>query len=174
MCVKESMLHEQLKSLYVDNYNGLHVWLCRKIGCVHQAEDVAQNTFLRLFSFQRLNHIIEPGAFLTTTASRLIIDEVRRKNNQQRYLDTYSHYGAEVVAPSAEELVLIAEKLSTIIKILEGLPEKCQRVFLMSKFDGMRYADIGKELGVSKSMVQQYITRVTVAYYKLTYQFDLI
>jgi RNA polymerase sigma factor (sigma-70 family) len=173
MSVQERMLREQLHNLYFENHHWLYVWLCRKMGCVHQAEDVAQNTFLRLLLFQGLDHIKEPRAFLTITASRLIIDEARRKKVQQRYLDTHSHYAAEAVAPSREELALIAEKLATIIQLLENLPEKCQRAFLMSKFDGMRYADIATKLGVSKSMVQQYMTKVTVAYYKLTYELDL-
>ena len=58
--------------------------------------------------------------------------------------------------------------------MLEGLPAKCQRAFILSKFDGMRYADIAKELTVSVSMVQQYITKAMVAYYKVYYEYDSV
>lgn len=165
-------LHDEIDHLYSEHHRWLYGWLCKKLGCTHHAADVAQNTFIRLFSLSSLAKINEPRGFLTTTATRLMIDESRRKKVQQRYLDIQNNYIEEAVAPSPEELALIAEKLATVIQMLEGLPEKCQRAFLMSKFDGMRYADIAKELDVSKGMVQQYITKVTLAYYKLTYEID--
>jgi RNA polymerase sigma factor (sigma-70 family) len=160
MSVKEIMLREQLHNLYADNHHWLYVWLCRKMGCVHQAEDVAQTTFLRLLSFQRLDHIKEPRAFLITTASRLIIDEARRKKVEQRYLETYYYYhGEESVVPSTEDVVLMTETLTALIQMLEGLPEKCLRAFLMNRLDGMKHAEIAETLGVSKSMVKQYMAR---------------
>lgn len=165
--------HDEIHHFYSDHHSWLYGWLCKRLGCRHHAADVAQNTFLRLFSLSSLAAIVEPRGFLTTTATRLMIDASRRKKIEQRYLDTYSYYhGAEAVAPSSEELALISEKLAAIIQMLEGLPQKCQRAFVMSKFDGMRYADIAKELGVSKGMIQQYITRAMVAYYKITYEYD--
>lgn len=170
MSSQDAALREQLQALYADNHSWLYSWLCKKLGCVYNAEDMAQNTFLRLFSLTSLEQIREPKAFLTTTASRLMIDETRRKAVEQRYLETYTYYhGEEAVMPSAEELALIAEKLAQVIQMLEGLPEKCQRAFVMSKFDGMQYDEIALALGVSKSRVQQYITRVKLAYYELSY-----
>ena len=175
MPVQENTLREQLHSLYLDNHHWLWLWLCKKTGCVHQAEDVAQNTFLRLFSLQGLSNIKEPRAFLIKTASRLIIDEARRKKVERRYLETYYYYhGEEACAPSAEEMVLITETLTAIIEMLEGLPEKCLRAFLMSRLDGMKYADIAEELGVSKSMVKQYIAKAMLYCYQLTYESDAI
>lgn len=163
---------EDIGHFYSEHHRWLHGWLCKKLGCTHHAADVAQNTFMRLFSLSSLAKINEPRGFLTTTATRLMIDESRRKKVQQRYIELQAHSAEEAVAPSSEELTLIAEKLATVILMLEGLPEKCQKAFLMSKFDGMRYSDIAKELGVSTAMVQQYMTKVTLAYYKLIYEFD--
>ena len=163
--------HARVGELYSQHHGWLHAWLCKKLGCSHRAADLAQDTFLRLFSLSSTTTLLEPRGFLTTTATRLIIDQARRKKIERHYIENYHFYhGAEQVAPSTEELIIIGETLMAIVKMLEALPQKCQRAFLMSKFDGMRYADIATELGVSKSMVQQYITRVTLAYYKLTYE----
>lgn len=172
--IESEGLHNKIHHLYSDHHRWLYAWLCKKLRCQYHAEDVAQNTFLRLFSFSNLANISEPRGFLTTTATRLIIDESRRKKVEQRYLETYSYYhgNEEAVALSAEHIALASEKLTAIIQMLEGLPDKCQRAFILSKFDGMRYADIAKELTVSVSMVQQYITKAMVAYYKVYYEYD--
>ena len=171
---KPTNQHNEIHNLYSDHHNWLYAWLCKKLRCQYHAQDVAQNTFLRLFSFTNLANINEPRGFLTTTATRLIIDESRRKKVEQRYLQTYSYYhgSEEAVALSAEHIALVSEKLAAIIQMLEGLPIKCQRAFIMSKFDGMRYADIAKALAVSTSMVQQYITKAMVAYYKISYEYE--
>ena len=159
-----------LQNLYSEHHGWLYAWLCKRLGCSHNAADTAQNTFLRLLSSTSLPVIKEPRGFLTTTASRLIIDEFRRKKVEQEYLNNHFYYhGEQAVAPSSEELTLATEKLTAVIHMLEGLPRKCQRAFLMSKFENMPYADIARELDVSVSMVQQYITRAKLAYYKLTY-----
>lgn len=167
---QETAFRQQLHELYADNHHWLYTWLCKKVGCAHRAEDVAQNTFLRLFSFQGLASLKEPRAFLTTTASRLIIDDARRQKVEQRYLETYYYYhGEEAVAPSAEDMALITETLTAILQMLEGLPEKCLRAFLMSRFDGMKHAEIAQELGVSASMVKQYMAKAMLYCYQLAY-----
>ncbi|MFT6371583.1 MAG: RNA polymerase sigma factor (sigma-70 family) [Gammaproteobacteria bacterium] len=98
--------------------------------------------------------------FSDHNASRLIIDEARRKKVEQRYLKTYYYYhGEESVVPSTEDVVLMTETLTALIQMLEGLPEKCLRAFLMNRLDGMKHAEIAETLGVSKSMVKQYMAR---------------
>jgi len=162
--------NEQVQSLYCQHHSWLYTWLCKKLGCSHNAADVAQNTFVRLLTTSALPAIHEPRGFLTTTATRLIIDESRRKKVEQQYLENYYYYNGEsACAPSTEEIALVTEKLTAVIELLESMPENCQRAFLMSKFEGKVYAEIATELGVSVSMVQQYIIKVKLAYYNLTY-----
>lgn len=162
--------HEQVHNLYNDHHSWLYAWLCKKVGCSHNASDIAQNTFLRLLTTSSLPQIKEPRGFLTTTANRLIIDESRRKYVEQQYLENYYYYhGEQAVAPSSEDIALITEKLTAVVRLLESLPENCRSAFLMNKFEGKQYAEIAAELGVSKSMVQQYMIKVKLAYYDLTY-----
>ena len=161
---------EEIGQLYSEHHRWLYGWLCRKLGCSHRAADLAQDTFLRLFSLSASTRLREPRGFLTTTATRLIIDGARRKQIEQQYLDNYfSYHGQEAVAPSAEQLTIIAETLAAIVKMLEALPDKCQRAFLMSRLDGMRHSEIASALGVSKSRVKQYMAKAMLHCYQLSY-----
>ncbi|MBV1882237.1 MAG: sigma-70 family RNA polymerase sigma factor [Pseudomonadales bacterium] len=161
---------EQIGQLYSEHHSWLYGWLCRKLGCSHRAADVAQDTFLRLFSLPASTRLREPRGFLTTTATRLVIDAARRKQIEQQYLDNYYYYhGQEAVAPSAEQLTIISETLAAIAKMLDALPEKCQKAFLMSRLDGMRHSEIASTLGVSKSRVKQYMAKAMLHCYQLSY-----
>lgn len=73
------------------------------------------------------------------------------------------------MAPSAEQLTIISETLAAIAKMLDALPEKCQKAFLMSRLDGMRHSEIASTLGVSKSRVKQYMAKAMLHCYQLSY-----
>lgn len=154
MLTGETNASQILEALYSDH----HSWLRRKLHCPHQAADMAQDTFFRLFSFMGLQDIQEPRALLVTTASRLMIDAARRRQIERKYLETYGDYHGELlIAPSAEELAAVSETLAAIARMLEGLPHKCRQAFLMNRLDGMGHGDIADALAVSKSSVKKYI-----------------
>ncbi|MCK9504836.1 MAG: sigma-70 family RNA polymerase sigma factor [Porticoccaceae bacterium] len=150
--------HRILDAMYIDHHGWLLNWLCKKLRCPHQAADMAQDTFVRLFSFSGVRNVEEPRALLVTTASRLMIDAARRRKIEQAYLETHAfHQGEVMAAPSAEELALISETLIVIARMLEGLPRICREAFLMNRLDGMKHGEIANRLDVSKSSIKKYI-----------------
>lgn len=48
----------------------------------------------------------------------------------------------------------------SLLQRLRGLPKRCQQVFLLSRVDGVAYADIAQQLGISLSAVEKDIFRV--------------
>jgi len=111
----------------------------------------------------------QPRAFLTTTATRLLIDDARRRRIERLYLEARAVATAGLSAPSSEHIAEVVEGLDAIARMLEGLAEKPRRAFVMSRLDGLRHADIADALGVSKSMVKQYIARALVHCYQVVY-----
>lgn len=78
------MDHEALKQkvfgqLFQQNY----AWLCARLsyrtGCAHSAQDIASETFLRVWSHTDPSAIREPRALLTTIAQRLMYEGWRRR-----------------------------------------------------------------------------------------------
>ena len=82
----------------------------------------------------------------------------RRRDLEQAYLQALAHL-PETLAPSPEERALLLEALEAVARALDGLPAKARRAFLMSQLDAMTYAEIGQKLGVSASMVRQYMAQ---------------
>ena len=163
----------EIESFYLDHHRWLLNWLCKKLGSTHHAEDIAHNTFLRLFSVQGLEAIKEPRGYLTTTATRLIIDDKRRKQVEQNYLENFQYYnGTDACLPSTEEVVIVTETLLSILAMFDGLPLKYQQAFLLHRLEGLNYAQISEQIGISKSSVKQYIAKVMLHCYRLAYGED--
>ncbi len=165
--------HQQaVLALYSDHHGWLLSWLKRKLSHPQNAADLAQDTFVRLLSLpdrgQRLqgDQLRQPRAFLATTATRLLIDQARRRDIERSYLQHLAMMQPdEASSPSPESLLVITETLSTIASLLDSLPAKPRTAFLMYRLDGMGQAEIAAELGVSPSMVKQYIARAMVHCY---------
>ena len=163
------LIHQSLASeFYLTHHNWLNNWLRKKMSCVFDASDIAQDAMIKVIYHQDLAAIQEPRAYLTTTATRLIIDLVRKRNLEAAYVEALSYQQHEVAA-SPDHINEAVDTLNQIVKMLEGLPEKVYRAFLMCRLEGLSYAVIAEQLGVSTSMVKQYIAKAMLHCYQVIY-----
>lgn len=125
---------------------------------IAEAEDVTSETFLRVIARQGLEAINEPRAYLTMVAKSVLIQNWRRRELERVYVEIMSQAPPSVV-PSPEERALLLESLERIAIALDALSDKARRAFLMSQLDGLTYAQIAQEVGVSVSMVRRYMAQ---------------
>tara|TARA_A100001391_G_scaffold198969_2_gene181303 strand:+ start:264 stop:833 length:570 start_codon:yes stop_codon:yes gene_type:complete len=151
------MSDPSLETLYRHHHNWLRAVLYRRSGCSELAADLAQDTFARLLRREDdIAAIREPKAFLGRIANGLLANYWRRKAIEQAYLETLQQQ-PEPVAISPEACYLVVETLYRIDVLLDALPSRVRRAFLMSRLDGMRYVDIAARLVVSERTVRNYI-----------------
>lgn len=147
------------EDLYIAHHGWLSAWLRRKLGCSFDAADLAQDTFMRIIASHRRGtaaDMREPRAYLRTVANGLMIDLFRRRSLEQAWLEALAALPEET-AISPEERLLILEALQRLDALLDALPEKVRTVFLMSQLDGMTYAAIAAELGISLRTVKRHM-----------------
>ncbi|WP_343578152.1 RNA polymerase sigma factor [Pseudomonas sp.] len=149
---------ERVGVLYRDHRDWLTAWLNRSLGCVQRAEDLSQDTFVRVLGRRELPSLREPRAFLVTIAKGLLVDHWRRVALEQAYLAELHHL-PEAVQPSAEEHCLILADLREIDRLLGSLSTRARRAFLLNRLDGLGHAEIAELLGVSVPRVRQYIAQ---------------
>lgn len=156
---------------YLKNHRWLVSWLYKKTGCSFDAADLAQDTFIKVANtnVNGIEFIESPRAYLTTTATRLIIDLVRKRNIEHVYLESLYLSQSNNHMASPEQIKAIVETLNEIANLLENLPDKVCQAFLMCRLEGLSYAEIANQLGVSTSMVKQYIARAMLHCYKIAY-----
>lgn len=150
--------------LYNDHHHWLTGWLRRKLGCPESAADLAQDTFIRVLTARETPTLIEPRAFLTTVAKRVLYNFYRRQDLERAYLDALAQM-PEQVAPSEEERAIILQTLMELDQLLDGLPVQVKRAFLLAQLDGLTYAQIGAELGISIATVKRYLHKAALRCY---------
>lgn len=159
MTISSATRPESIGTLYADHHPWLRAWLRKKLGCVDQAADLAQDTFLRVLSSQQPPPLLnEPRAFLTTIAQRVLSNHWRRQKLEQAYLEALK------LAPhqfelSPEERTILLESLIELDNLLDGLPPVVKRAFLLTQLDGLSHAETAEALGISVRSVKRHIVK---------------
>ena len=148
-----------IHDLYSEHHGWLLGWLRRKLGCAHNAADVAQDTFARILATREsVGAIREPRAYLSTTARRLMIDQARRRQIESAYLqelmltvDTLQGF------QSPEQLHATLQALEQIAFLLEGLAEKPRQALVLYYLDDLTQRQIASQLRLSERTVRKYL-----------------
>ncbi|MCZ6618455.1 MAG: RNA polymerase sigma factor [Gammaproteobacteria bacterium] len=120
-----------------------------------EAQDIAQEALFRLYRLDHPEKLKNPKAFLFQTAGNLAIDKIRRNKLEQRYIEQEIDHESTTV----EDTIRDRNTLSVIEHALYDLPPKCRQAFYMHRSRGYSYPEIARELNVSTSMIEKYITR---------------
>ncbi|WP_411562903.1 sigma-70 family RNA polymerase sigma factor [Pseudomonas shirazensis] len=147
-----------VQSLYQTHHQWLCGWLRQRLGCVDNAADLAQDTFIRVITQRKATELREPRAYLSTIARSLMIDMFRRRYLEQAYLETLT-LSPEPLDISPETRALIIETLMEIDRMLDGLGGRTREIFLLAQLDGLSYVEIGRRLNISVNTVKKHAVR---------------
>jgi RNA polymerase sigma-70 factor (ECF subfamily) len=150
--------YDQITTLYRHHHAWLCGWLHARVRSRQDADEIAQDTFVRIIEKRDALYVDEAKALLTTIAKGLLIDHFRRAALARAYVAALEAM-PPAHAPSPEAQALVLETLVAVDRLLRRLPAKVREVFLMAQLDGLAYADIAAQRGVSIRTVQHYMTQ---------------
>lgn len=148
----------EVQTLYSNHHGWLQGWLRRKLGCPHNAADLAQDTFVRVLGKKEPVAAAEPRAYLATIAHGLVVDFHRRRALERAYLETLAAL-PEPQSPSPEERAIVLEALSAIDAMLDGMKPAIRQAFILSQLEGLTYAQIAQRLQVTVRTVNNYMLK---------------
>lgn len=149
---------DPVQSLYEAHHSWLVARLRRKLGCAWDAADLAQSTFVRVLTAkgQPLAELIEPRAYLTTIAQRLLSNHLRRKQIENAYLEALANL-PETFAQPPEAQLMVLETLVAIDRLLGGLPIVARKAFLLWRLEDLTQEEIAVQLGISRTSVRRHL-----------------
>ena len=159
---------ELLQDVYCEHSSWLTGWLAKTLGCPHNAADLSQDTFERVMTRTDLSAVNDYRPWLLTIAKRLLIDKTRRQKLEQAYLEALQLSGVSAETEASSEQIWIAvQMLEQISLALDTLAEKPRQAFILRHIEGHTQAYIAEQLGVSMTMVRNYLVQGLVACYRV-------
>ena len=130
------------------------------------ANDFAQDIFFDIWmSRSKFSQVNSFSAYLFKMARYKIYNHFDRQAVISRYKHELSVADSGAV-PSGESALYAMERESLMLRILNRLPGKRRKVFMMSRLLGFSNDQIASELGISKRTVENQITSVLSVFRK--------
>ena len=138
------------------NQHGLYALAYRMLGNQLEAEDVVQDTFIKLWQHKEGGGKFEK-AWLYKVTRNQCLDLIRRRKHAQQYQIAQA-VGSDV-SPSATDVVLNDELSGEIGKAINQLDEPYQSLLVMREVNGLSYQVLADALDLSLSQTKVYLHR---------------
>jgi len=150
-----------LEQLYLSYHRSLLSYLYGISKCLHTAEEIAQDTYLRLGTkVPRDSTIQHPRAYLFRTAHNLAMNQLARHTTEWKYrISEDIPVDHPSSTPPPDSIADSRQRLKLLLHVLDELPEPCRRAFVLHKFHNLTYAEIAQKFGVSQSLIEKHLMR---------------
>jgi len=142
------------RELYARHSRRVLAFACHMTHSAIDAEDILQETFLRLWTGRyELPDITHVGNYIFIIARNKTLDHLRKVSLQQKLIDQVWANISEI--SNDLELQLDARESKALIQqALTQLSPQKQAIFQLSRQEGLSHEEIGQQLRLSKSRVK--------------------
>jgi len=151
-------LHARVEQLYEDARQDVYYYLLTFGIGPGQAQDLSQETFLRLYmALREGQQIRNERAWIFRVAHNLGLN-ARASQKKIRPITTDSELPFPVIAENPEQNLLEAERRLLLDRAIRELSPQ-QRQCLLLRVEGLRYREIAGIVGISISTVAEFLRR---------------
>lgn len=141
---------KEFQSGYERLFLPLGMYALRILGDVDEAQDVVQNAFEQAWRRVDSIDLLKPYMY------RVVRNDALAAAARHGRIETLDISCYEEVT---EESIDTSERDARLWRAIDSLPERCRRVFLLSKRDSLSNAEIARELGISVKTVEAQMTK---------------
>lgn len=141
-----------------ENRMRLTAYVRKRLRDPEQADDVVQETFVRVVEQERKQRIEQPLAYAFRVADSILYAGARKADRAVEPLDV----DIACTLPLPEEVLDYRRRMSRFEAALAALPPLRRTVFVKRHIDGKSRPDIAVELGLSLEVVKKHLVRAMV------------
>ena len=148
------------EALFLEHWAHVYRLLCRLVGDPAEAEDLALETFVRLYQKDPLRQDgFNPGGWLHRVATNLGLHSIRSWKRRERYELTAGKYALEQTEEeSPAEILARAEEQRMTRRALAQMNERQSQLLIM-RYSGFSYKEIAESLKLAPTSVGPLLLR---------------
>jgi len=161
-----SVCEEQVyNEIYRTHAESLRNYLYYKFGDLQRAEDIVQDSFIKLWSKCSTIIFEKVAGFLYKISSNMMIDTLRSKKVALKF-----EKGLVPVEDNEDPYFHLRTKefRLKIESAISNLPEKQREAFLMNRIDKLTYKEIASRLEVSETAIEKRIAKALIKLNSIT------
>ena len=151
---------EAFKSLYDRYSRKIYYFSFRYLGSKEETEELLQSIFINIWQHRRSLDATRPVKdYIYRSAVNYIANYLKKKAVRTRFNESEIHKG-EIQSNHTYEQVLLHDLESLINSIVETLPSQQQKIFRLSRYEGLTHKEIASKLSLSVRTVENQMYRV--------------
>jgi len=137
-------------------YSGLVVYADQIIKNTPVSEDIVQSVFMKLWETRQSLEIRSFRSYFIQCVKNSSIDHLRNQEVKNRY----SQQGIDYTQVEMQEDLWTKTELDELIqKAIDKLPPRCREIFLLSRIENLKIAEIAEKLNLSGRTVETQISK---------------
>ncbi|RYY53463.1 MAG: RNA polymerase sigma-70 factor [Chitinophagaceae bacterium] len=142
------------EALFKEHFNALHAYAFTILKDTHQAEEIVQQVFCRIWEKREdLSIHTSVKAYLYRSVYHDSLNYLKHKKVMSQYA-SYAMRQGEGNTNTSPDKMMAEELAAKIREAMEALPEQCRTIFQMSRFEHLKYQEIADALGLSVKTIE--------------------
>lgn len=140
--------------------SALKCYLRASFPTIRDVDDIAQESYVRIWKQRAADPIRSVKAFLFTIAQHLALDVLRRERRSPLlHVEHLDRLPVQDAAPAGHEMWSEEERLRLLIDALDALPARCRAVVILRKLKLLSQRETALALGISEKGVENQLAR---------------
>jgi RNA polymerase sigma-70 factor (family 1) len=141
-------------------YTRLTLFANRFLNDIAVAEEIVSDIFVMLWeNGHEINFTDNVSSYLFKCVQNKCLNYLKHQKIENLYVDYLKREQLfEETTLTAESPYLEKEMARQINIAIDSLPEKCREIFMMSRFDHMKYKDIANKLNLSPKTIERQVS----------------
>ena len=148
------------EALFLEHWPHVYRLLCRLVGDSAEAEDLALETFVRLYQRYPLReNESNPGGWLHRVATNLGLHSIRGWKRRERYEMTAGKYALQETPEARPPEILAQEEERRLVRLALAKMNERQSQLLILRHSGLSYKEIAEVLDLAPASIGPLLLR---------------
>jgi RNA polymerase sigma-70 factor (family 1) len=143
---------QNFEAFYKEVFPQVRIFIFSKCRDMDMAEDLAQETFVRLWNNRSNIEVPKARSYAFTVCNNLFVDHIRH----QKVINSYNaQYVNDRDIKDPQYLIEVQEFQKKLNSIIDSMPEGVREAFLMNRIEKMTYQQIADSLELSVKAIEK-------------------
>lgn len=120
-------------------------------------EEIVQEVFVKVWlKKEYIDPEKEFQAYLFSITKNLILDHLKSAVNRKLYF-VGEHFQQDIIADSQTDVPIPDDVGEKLLNLIDQIPERRREIFCLSRFNGLSYKEIARQLNITENTVDSQI-----------------
>jgi RNA polymerase sigma-70 factor (family 1) len=151
--------HQSYEALYNKYAGQLYIFTANKLHSKEVAEELVHDVFIRIWEKRaQINIQTNVAGYLFRMMRNEILQYLRGNKHKDLFIEEMITLEVRDNVQT-DENIFLKEMETTLLTIIEGLPEKCRQIFIMSRENELTVKEIASQLNIADQTVKNQLTK---------------